>query len=116
MRRVAPLTNLMEHSAEVIQDVAADMRKAVMVMYSMWEEVRDEMQKVMDVTKEELMRVVEEMREELHKVVRGAKDALVGCDGRADNDAVDDHATFRRPTSAAALNTRLPSTHPSMLA
>jgi len=81
----------------------------------MWEEVRDEMQKVTDMTKEELMRVVEEMREELHKAVRGAKDTLAGCDRRADNDVVDNHSTFGRPTSyAAALNTRLPSMHPSM--
>ena len=40
-----------------------------------------------------------------------------GCDKWADNNAVDDHATFRRPTSyIATLNTRLPSMHSSTLA
>src|SRR5882724_5354317 len=48
MRRVDPLTDLMEHSTKVIQEVAADMRMVAMVMYSTWEEVRDEMQKVED--------------------------------------------------------------------
>ena len=57
-RRVDPLTDLMEHSAEVVQHAAVDMRKVVMVMYSTWEEVRDEMQKVVDVTKEEPVRAV----------------------------------------------------------
>ena len=52
-RRVDPLTDLMEHSTKVVQDAAMDTRKAVMVIYSMWEEVRDKMQKVVDTTKEE---------------------------------------------------------------
>jgi len=94
VRRVDPLTDLMEHSAKVIQEVAADMRMVATVMYSTWEEVRDEMQKVedttkeelartvVDVTKEELARMVEETREEIHKAIRGAKDALT-CE-RAD--------------------------------
>jgi len=47
----------LKHSTEVIQDAAMDTRKAVTVMYSMWEEVRDKMQKVVDATNEELMRV-----------------------------------------------------------
>jgi len=88
MRRVNPLTDLMEHSAEVVQYMAMDTRKAVMVMYSTWEEFRDKMQKVADATKEELMRVVEETREEIHKAVRGAKDTLADGDGWADIDVV----------------------------
>ena len=47
-------------------------------MYSMWEEVRDEMQKVADATKEELARAVEETKEEIQKVIRGTKDTLMG--------------------------------------
>jgi len=117
MGRVNPLTNLIEQSAEAIQDAATDTKKVTTVMYSMWEEVRDEMQKVTDTTKEELIRVVEETRDEIHKEIRGSKDTLTGCNQWADNNAVDDHATFRMPTSyAAALNTKLPSMHSSMLA
>jgi len=93
------------------------MRKVVMVMYSMWEEVRDEMQKVADATKEELARMVEETREEIHKAVRGAKDDLAWGDEQADFNAVDNHTASSRSISyTATLNPRLPSTHPSMLA
>src|SRR5882724_11057918 len=91
MRRVDPLTNLMEHSTKVIQEADVDMRKAATVMYSMWEEVRDKMQKVVDVTKEELVRTVEETREEIHKAVRGAKDALAHGAEWADFNVVDNH-------------------------
>ena len=90
-RRVDPLTDLMEHSTEVIQEVAVDTRKVAMVMYSTWEEVRDKMQKVADMTKEELERMVEEMREEIHKAVRGTKDALTREDEGTDLNAVDNH-------------------------
>jgi len=88
-------------------------------MYSTWEEVRDEMQKVADATKEELARMVEETREEIHKAIRGAKDALTREDEWTDLNAGDNHTASCRPTSysyVAALNARLPSTHPSTLA
>jgi len=76
MVRVNPLTDLIEQSAEAIQDVATDTKKETMVMYSMWAEFRVEMQKVTDTTKEELMGVVEETRDEIHKAIRGTKDRL----------------------------------------
>ena len=60
----------MEHSAEMVQKSATDGRNTLTMMYSMWEEIRDKMQKVVDMTREELGRMVGETREEIHKVVR----------------------------------------------
>ena len=70
-RRVDPLVNLMEHVAESVQKSVMDTRGAAMMMYNTWEEVRDEMQKVVDAAKEDLQRTVKEMKEEIQKAAKG---------------------------------------------
>jgi len=44
-RRVDPLVDMMEHTAETIQESVMDTKKSAIMMYSTWEEVRDEIQR-----------------------------------------------------------------------
>jgi len=116
-RRVNPLVDMMEHSAEMVQDSVMGMREAATMMYNMWEEVRDKMQRVVDATKEELVRTVEELREEIFKVVRVVGGSLSASGEWDDSGMADGHTTTGRSMLYVAdLNNRLPSTHPSLLA
>ena len=116
-RRVDPLVDMMEHSAKMVQDAVTGTREVATMVYNTWEEVRDEMQKVADATKEELARTVEETREEICKVIREAGGSFAADGEWDDSGMAEGRTTTGRPMSyAAALNSSLPSTHPSTLA
>jgi len=75
MRRVDLLVNLMEHATKSVQESVMDTRGAATMMYNTWEEVRDEVQKVVDAAKEDLQGTVKETKEELQKAVKGMEGA-----------------------------------------
>ena len=98
--------------AKVAQEAVNNTRKATDYLYRTREEMRDELQKGMEVVKEDIQRITDEFRDEVSKltvaaatVTKGTTRALAWC-----QDASLGHATYSK-----ALNRQLPAAHLSML-
>src|SRR5882724_4771269 len=116
-KRVNPLVDMMEYATKRVQELVTDSRKATVMMYSMWEEVRDKIQKVVDATKKELQRTVKVTKEELHKAAAGMGYSVVDGMGHWGDCVHSERGSGVGTMSyTAALNSRLPAAHNNTLA
>jgi len=67
IKRIDPLLELVEGTADTTQGIIMDTRRAANMLYSTYEDVRDKIHKAAKQAKEELWRVTEGARDELLK-------------------------------------------------
>jgi len=70
MHKLDPLLDLMDHAANVMQVAVKDTRMVVDWLYRTGEEMRDELQKGIELVKEDLQKLVEDIKDKVSKLTR----------------------------------------------